>query len=59
MEIVDSVKFAIGIVFAIVGAVLLLRERGSSGFGQRKQAGILFLVGAVVFILLGLGKLDF
>ena len=58
MEIVDTGKFAIGIVFAIVGAGVLLSARGSRGFGQRKQAGALFAIAAIVFLAIGLGLLD-
>ena len=55
--IVDTTKFAIGIVFAVVGVAILLHGRGTRGFGQLKQAGVLFLVGALVFAALGLGLL--
>jgi hypothetical protein len=59
MEIVDQTKFVIGIVFALVGVGVLVFARSERGFGQRKQAGTLFLVGAVVFVAVGLGYLDF
>ena len=58
MEIVDPLKFGIGIVFALCGAAILLLSRGSRGFTQRKQAGVLFLIGAILLIAIGLGKLD-
>ena len=58
MEIVDATKFAIGIAFAVIGAAILVLSRGSRGFDQRRQAGALLLVGAVVFVLVGLGVLD-
>ena len=58
MEIVDTTKFAIGIAFALVGAAVLVLSRGSRGFDQRRQAGALLLVGAVVFIGVGLGLID-
>jgi len=58
MEIVDTTKFAIGIVFALVGAAVLFLSRDARGFTQRKQAGALLLVGAVVFVAIGLGYLD-
>ena len=58
MTIVDNTKFIIGIVFALVGLAVLASSRGTRGFGQRKQAGVLFLVGAVVFVAIGLGWLD-
>ena len=58
MEIVDQTKFIIGIVFALIGVAVLIFSRSQRGFGQRKQAGALFLVGAVVFLAIGLGYLD-
>ena len=58
MTIVDQTKFIIGIVFAVIGLVVLVGSRGTRGFGQRKQAGVLFLIGAVVFAAVGLGLLD-
>ena len=58
MTIVDNTKFIIGIVFAVIGIAVLVSSRGTRGFGQRKQAGVLFLIGAVVFLAVGLGWLD-
>ena len=58
MTIVDQTKLIIGIVFAVVGLVVLLGSRGTRGFGQRKQAGVMFLIAAVVFVAVGLGWLD-
>ena len=55
MDIVDTTKFVIGIVLAIVGIVVLIQSRGTRGFGQRKQAGVLLIVVAAVFVALGLG----
>ncbi len=55
MTIVDSTKFVIGIAFAVIGLAVLVSARSTHGFGQRKQAGALFLVGAVVFVAIGLG----
>ena len=59
MEIVDTTKFAIGLVFALVGAAVLILSRGTPGFNQRKQAGALMIVGALVFLGVGLGLIDF
>ena len=58
MEIVDTVKFAIGIAFALAGVVLLVAARGTRGFGQRKQAGALLIVAAALFVAIGLGLVD-
>ena len=58
MTIVDQTKFIIGIVFAVIGIAVLVSSRGTRGFGQRKQAGVLFLIGAIVFVAVGVGLLD-
>ena len=58
MEIVDRTKLIIGLVFALVGLVLLFIQRGARGFNQQRQAGALLLVGAVVFCAIGLGYID-
>jgi len=58
MQIVDTVKFAIGIAFLAIGIVVLLRARGTRGFNQTRQAGTLFLIGGAVFVAIGLGYLN-
>ena len=58
MDIVDTTKFVIGIVFAIIGVGVLLSARSTRGFGQRKQAGVLLIVAAIVFTGIGLGYID-
>ena len=58
IHVVDDTKFVIGIVFLVVGLVVLTYSRRSRGFSQRKQAGVLVLVGAVIFLAVGLGYLD-
>jgi drug/metabolite transporter (DMT)-like permease len=58
MNIVDATKFWIGIALAVIGVAVLLSSRRTRGFGQRKQAGALMLIAAVVFVVIGLGKLD-
>lgn len=58
MEIVDQTKFIIGVAFAAVGVAVLLSDRRSRGFGQRRQMGALLLVAALVFVLIGLGQLE-
>ena len=58
MDIVDNTKFVIGIAFAVIGIAVLIASRGQRGFGQRKQAGGLFLIGALVFVAVGLGWID-
>ena len=58
MEIVDPTKFLIGIVFALAGVAMLIYTRRTRGFNQRKQAGVLFIVAAIVFVAVGLGLID-
>jgi drug/metabolite transporter (DMT)-like permease len=58
MNIVDQTKFVIGIIFALLGVGILIISRGQRGFNQRKQAGVLFLIGSMVFVAVGLGYLD-
>ena len=58
MTIVDQTRFVLGIVFAVLGVAVLVSARGARGFNQRKQAGVLFLVGAAVFVAVGLGLID-
>jgi hypothetical protein len=57
MEVVDGTKLIIGVIFAIVGVAVLVLARGR-GFTQQRQAGALFLVGAIVFSAVGLGLID-
>jgi hypothetical protein len=58
MHIVDQTKFFIGVAFAVIGLAVLLSSRGTRGFGQRKQAGALMLVAALIFLGTGLGYID-
>jgi hypothetical protein len=44
--------------FAIAGAATLVFARGSRGFNQRRQAGVLFLIAAAVFVAVGLGLIE-
>ena len=55
MHIVDQTEFLIGVLFAIIGLGVLVSSRRQRGFGQRKQAGVLLLIAAAVFIAIGLG----
>jgi drug/metabolite transporter (DMT)-like permease len=55
MHIVEQTKFLIGILFALIGIGILISSRRSRGFSQRKQAGVLLLIVAAVFIATGLG----
>jgi drug/metabolite transporter (DMT)-like permease len=55
MHIVDQTKLLIGVLFAVIGLGILVSSRRSRGFNQRKQAGVLLLVAAAVFLAIGLG----
>lgn len=58
MTIVDSSRFFIGVAFAVVGIAVLVSARGTHGFTQRRQAGVMFLIGAVALGAVGLGLID-
>ena len=58
MEIVEPIRFVIGIVFAVVGVAVLVLARGSRGFNQRRQIGAMCLLAAIAFVAVGLGQLD-
>jgi drug/metabolite transporter (DMT)-like permease len=55
MHIADQTKFLIGVLFAVIGLGVLVSTRRTRGFGQRKQAGVLLLVAAALFLAIGLG----
>jgi drug/metabolite transporter (DMT)-like permease len=55
MHIVEQTKFLIGVLFAVIGLGILISSRRARGFSQRKQAGVLLLIVAAVFIATGLG----
>ena len=55
MHIVDQVRFLIGLLFALIGVGVLVSTRRSRGFGQRKQASVLLLIAAAIFLAIGLG----
>lgn len=55
MQIVDTLRFVIGLVFLAIAAVMLVRARGTRGFNQGRQAGALFLAGGALFIAMGFG----
>jgi NO-binding membrane sensor protein with MHYT domain len=58
MHIVDQTKLVIGVVFALVAIAIFVTSRRSRGFGQRKQAAALLLIGGVLLIATGLGYID-
>jgi len=55
MHITDQTKFLIGVLFAVIGLGVLVSTRRTRGFGQRKQAGVLLLIAAALFLAIGLG----
>ncbi len=59
MHVVEMTKLLIGVLFAVIGIGMFVVFRSERGFGQRKQAGALFLVAAGVFVAVGLGYLEF
>jgi hypothetical protein len=58
MTIVDQTKLLLGVAFAVIGLGVLVSARRQRGFGQRKQAGALLLVAALIFAGIGLGLID-
>ena len=55
MHIDEQTKLVIGVLFAVIGVVILFSSRRARGFGQRKQAGALLLIVGALFIAIGLG----
>jgi hypothetical protein len=59
MTIVEPARFIAGLVFLLVGLAFLWQARGTRGFNQRRQTGVVALGGGGVLVALGLGWLDF
>ena len=57
MQIVNTTRFVIGLVFLAIAIGLFLRTRRERGFGQQRQAAALSLVAAGIFTAIGLGWL--
>ena len=55
MVIVDPLKFGIGVVFLLVGLAVLWLGRSERGLGQKRQIGGLLVIGAGVFMAVGMG----
>ena len=58
MEIVDTLKFGIGIVFLAASVFVLAQGRRERGFGQKRQLGTLLLLAGGIFLALGLGYIE-
>ena len=58
MTIVDTTKFAIGAVFAVLAVIVLWQTRSHRGFGQKRQAGAMLVVAAGAFLAIGLGLIQ-
>lgn len=58
MDIAEPIRFFAGIALLLVAAVLLWRARGTSGFNQKRQAGMLALAGGGLLVTLGLGYIS-
>jgi predicted permease len=59
MEIVEPIRFFAGLALFLVGLLLLWQARGTRGFNQKKQAGVLALAAGVIVTAIGLGLFDF
>jgi uncharacterized membrane protein YidH (DUF202 family) len=55
MQIVNTLKFAVGIAALLIAIVVLVRTRGTRGFNQSRQIGALLLVAGIAFVAGGLG----
>ncbi len=55
MDIVNPFKFAVGIVFALLGMAMLYQGRGRRGFNKKRQMGVLLIAAAAIFVAVGLG----
>ena len=55
MDIVDPLKFGLGIAFLAAGLVALWLGRGERGLGQKRQIGGLLVVGGAIIAAVGLG----
>jgi len=58
MEIVDTAKLAIGVIFFVFGAGLLVYSRKTRGFGQHRQVGLLMLLGGALVAAVALGLVE-
>jgi hypothetical protein len=59
MDLDNNLKLVLGVVFAIVGIGILIVDRRSRGFGQRRQAGALLLIGGLVIAAVARGLIRF
>jgi len=55
MDIVNMPKFAIGIVLLLIGIVILVRTRATSGFSAPRQLAAIIMVGGALFVAIGFG----
>ena len=55
MQIVHMTKFVIGIAFVLLAVGLFVWTRRERGVGPQRQAAILSLVAAAIFVAMGLG----
>jgi hypothetical protein len=55
MQIVNTLKFAAGIVALLIAIVLFVRSRRTRGFNQTRQVAAILLVAGAAFIAIGLG----
>ena len=55
MQIVNTLKFAIGIVALLVAIVMVVRSRKTRGFNQTRQMAAMLLVTGAAFVAIGFG----
>ena len=55
MTVADPLRFAIGILFVLLGIGMYVVSRGTKGFNQRRQAGALAVAGGGFFLATRLG----
>lgn len=58
MTIVDNLKFALGCLFAVLAVVQMVRMRHERNFNKRWQLAGLLVIGAGVFLAIGLGLIE-
>jgi drug/metabolite transporter (DMT)-like permease len=58
MHLDNHTKLVIGIVFIVLGIGILIVERSSRGFGQRRQAGAVLVLGGLFLAAVGYGLIN-
>ena len=58
MEIVEPIRFIAGLALLAIGLLMLWQARGTRGFNQHRQAGMVALAGGGLLVALGLGYIQ-